>query len=43
MVAHSKPSTVCAGTTMATKMAVTISELRKPGSVSTECQLDIPT
>ena len=43
IVAASSPSTVCAGTTIATKMAVTISELPKPASVSTERQLARPT
>lgn len=41
--AASNPSAVCAGTTIATKIAVTISELPNVPSVSTDRQLDRPT
>src|SRR5947209_19906653 len=41
--AASSPKTVCAGTTRATKAAVTISELPKPESASTDRQLARPT
>ena len=41
--AASSPSTVCAGTTIATKTAVTISELPKSESASTDRQLARPT
>ncbi|CKS65168.1 Uncharacterised protein [Mycobacterium tuberculosis] len=41
--AASSPSTVCAGTTIATKTAVTTNESAKPESVSTDRQLVRPT